>query len=464
MDHSEILKLILRGDDGSEFDEHFSDKQQDLQDLDLIRRGVREPRLWHACNFYGLEAFVPEFVDLYLNDLRNMRKWDIVENIDTLLIDSSGPDPKSKLATEWLIDLIQYNDRPYSNIHSTRSIPTVERLGHSDIWAYHYRPELSSRYRNAVFAMAYAWSMELLAFALDGMELSRALATSIYSIAIERRLVELMEFAHEKGADTTDGCDIAAKFGHVEYLHIAHQLGGSIENTCRIAARNGHAECLWVANRLGGSMLDTCVYAAKNGHAECLWLAYQLGSSIGDSCRYAAEGGYADCLWVIRELGGSIRHACENAAKHGHVDCLRLAYELGSPIGRSCEDAAMHGHVDCLEFACMAGGDIGQSCEVAVKNDHFECFLIAQKYGGNVTEAYRIALSFRNAKVLNWFNNVRGIPFAASSGVGRGDVENGRRCDQGLKAGEARKRMRGCRGHRGRLPPPPPPSTHTGFP
>ena len=101
---------------------------------------------------------------------------------------------------------------PYSNIHSTRSIPTVERLGHSDIWAYHYRPGTIIVIRNAVFAMAYAWSMELLAFALDGMELSRALATSIYSIAIERRLVELMEFAHEKGADTTDGCDIAAKF------------------------------------------------------------------------------------------------------------------------------------------------------------------------------------------------------------------------------------------------------------
>ena len=76
MDHSEVFRLCLEGEDESEFVNYFSDKQRDLLDLDLIRQGVREPCLWHACNYYSISSIVPEFVNLYLNDLRNARKWD----------------------------------------------------------------------------------------------------------------------------------------------------------------------------------------------------------------------------------------------------------------------------------------------------------------------------------------------------------------------------------------------------
>ena len=53
-EHSEVLKLYLEGEDENRIAEYFSDKQRDLLDLDLIRQGVREPCLWHACNYYRL--------------------------------------------------------------------------------------------------------------------------------------------------------------------------------------------------------------------------------------------------------------------------------------------------------------------------------------------------------------------------------------------------------------------------
>ena len=86
-----------------------------MLDLDLIRQGVREPCLWHACNYYSISSIVPEFVDLYLNDLRNARRWDIVEDIDTLLTEL--PDPtNARIATEWLVKLVQYNGQTGSSV------------------------------------------------------------------------------------------------------------------------------------------------------------------------------------------------------------------------------------------------------------------------------------------------------------------------------------------------------------
>ena len=59
--------------------------------------------------------------------------------------------------------------------------------------------------------MAYTWSNELLAFALQDVNLDRNLASYIYHNAIKRGLMDLMKFAHENGADVIDGCNLAAE-------------------------------------------------------------------------------------------------------------------------------------------------------------------------------------------------------------------------------------------------------------
>ena len=218
MEYSEVLRFSLEGRDETEFEEYFADKQADLSDLDAIRRGVREPRLWHVCNFYGLEPFIPEFLGLYLSDLRNMRRWNNIENIDVILLTTLelelGPDSKDKLATEWLIDLIQYNRRPYSDISISEG--------------------LEFEHLKETFAIAYTWSFELLNFALCSMKVDSVLATYIYCCAASRGLLDLMHFAHTKGA----------RGGHVECMRVAQQLGGSIGDSYRCARWRGNHECI----------------------------------------------------------------------------------------------------------------------------------------------------------------------------------------------------------------------------
>lgn len=432
MEHSSFLKSHLRGDNGSGYLKYFRNKKNDLADLDSIRQGVREPRLWRVCIFYELEAFVPEFIDLYLNDLRNMRRWANTDGIDTLLIGTSGPDPTCMLAIEWLVKLVQYGERP---------IPPAPSSPEAEGW-------------KAIFAAAYAWSVKLLTFALQGVDLDAKLASLIYHIAIERAIIidaipetvlpkrmretdkgmlmDVMRFAHKNGADTTDGCDIAAEDGNVECLRLAHELGGSMADVCNIAARSGNVECLRVAHELGSPIQRACSHAAAYGHVECLRLACRLGSPIRRACSHAAAHGHVECLRLAYQLGGEIRGTCMHAAGNGHVECLRVAHELGDKldgvceeavthgkfacfkaaldmgarIGKSCEIAAKHGHVKCLKLACMVGGDIGRSCEIAVENDHFRCFLIAKDHGGNIAKAHEAAVKYRNVKVLYWFASI----------------------------------------------------------
>lgn len=320
MDHSKALKVSNE----SEFEEYFSDRQGDLVDLNAIRRGVREPYLWNVCKFYGLEAFVPEFVDLYLNDLRNARRWDNTENIDTLLLDMMESNYKHKLATEWLVKLVQYGKRPFlqskrlmaeqlmgEQLMSERSRggrPMSEQLREGRTMVPYGDRSVTDMSHietmdwKEIFAMAYTWSMELLMFALRNMEYDTELMTYIYHNAIERGLLNLMRFAHAKGANVIDGCNLAAKSGNVECLRLARQLGGSI----------GHS----------------CEYAAANGHVKCLWLAYEMGSKIGNSCECAAKNGHAHCLCLAHELGGEIGNSCDLAAMYGHIECLRVAHQL----------------------------------------------------------------------------------------------------------------------------------------
>ena len=412
MNHSSILKLFLEGEDESEFANYFSDKQRDLLDLDLIRQGAREPRLWHVCNFYRLEAYIPEFVDLYLNDLRNMHKWDIIEDIDRISVDMSHPD--YKLANEWLIRLVQYDDRPY-----------------------HYTANIGSAYRNKIFAMAYVWSMDLLTFALLDVEINDNLATFIYNTATRRGLQDVMKFAHENDADVDDGCncaaesgnveclrlahelsghvrhacDFAAESGNVECLRLAHELGGHVRHACNFAAESGNVECLRLAHELGGQIRDACIFAARNGHVECMRLAHELGGQIQDACIFAAENGHVECMRVAHDLGASLDDVCEEAIVYGQVECFRAALDMGARIGKSCEIAAEHGNAKCLEYACMAGGDIGRACEITIVNFHFDCFLIVQKYGGDITMAREIAMKHENIEVLEWLD--QHIPTAA---------------------------------------------------
>ena len=173
MKYSGILKLSLEGEDESALDEYFSDKKGDLTDLDAIRQGARRADLWHACNYYSLEAFVPEFVDLYLNDLRNARQWDILENIDRITIDIS--DPEHRLTTEWLVMLVQYGKRSHYN-----SLILADDV------------HIEHAHRDWVFSMAYTWSMELLTLALEDVEWNDVLASFIYRDSAERGLSDLM--------------------------------------------------------------------------------------------------------------------------------------------------------------------------------------------------------------------------------------------------------------------------------
>ena len=381
MKYSKTLKSSLGGKvSESEFAEYFSDKHQDLVDLDAIMHGAREPRLWHVCNSYGLGPFVQEFVDKYFDDLCNGRRWDITEGIDTLLIDTLDADPEATLATKWLVELVQHNKRPYLDSMT----PTGELRG-------------ISKYLKKIFAVAYTWSMELLTFALQDMKLDHDLATFIYNTAVVRGLPDVMKFAHVHDCSVGDGCDLAAKHGNVECLKLAHRLGGSIKNTCEYAAANGHVHCLQLAYELGGSISRACECAAANGHVECLQAAHELGGRIEDACDLAAENGHVHCLQLAYELGGRIEDACDMAAANGHVRCLQLAHELGGSIYRACDLAAANGHVECLQAAHELGGRIEDACDLAAANGHAECLQLAYDLGGRVR--YSCSLAAENGHV-----------------------------------------------------------------
>ena len=112
----------------------------------------------------------------------------------------------------------------------------------------------------------------------------------VYSIinAVKRGLVDLMKFAHENGADTTDGCTIAAESGHVECLRVAHQLGGLIWNACEYAAVRRSCRMLHVAHGIGrqelGFMWNMLPKAAM-GMFAC---SSSIGiGAIGFSCEIA---------------------------------------------------------------------------------------------------------------------------------------------------------------------------------
>ena len=393
MTHSEVLKLFLEGEDESEFANYFSDKQRDLADLDLIRQGVREPCLWHACNYYSISSAVPEFVDLYLNDLRNARRWDIVENIDEILIVTLGPGSRSGMdsrrAIRWLVRLVQYGEQLYLD----DSPPETGR-----------RMDLD--YRRAIFTDAYVWSMELLTLALRDVRMSKNLATAIYRSAAKRSLLDLMKFAHERDAYTFDGCKYAVASGNVECLRLSRKLGGSITRACAYAAEVGNAECLRAAHELGSKLDYSCTNAAMNGHAECLRLASELGDDIGESCELAAARGHIECLRLAHQLGGELGSSCTNAAMNGHVECLRAAVDIGAELGEACEKAAESGDVECLEFACMAGGDTGDSCWIAAENGFLDCLKIAWKYGGSMEGVRDIVTEREYDDILEWLDTV----------------------------------------------------------
>ena len=149
-------------------------------------------------------------MNLYLNDLRNARKWDFTENIDTLLIESSDPDLGLR-PNGWstLVSTMWATGVPY------RSPIPADKL--------HHKSNTGKDLRDGIYVV-YAITRVCIARCRIGWQ---KLASYIYHYAVKRGLMDLMKFAHENGADTSDGFVIFAAVRHVRCLRLAGEVGGS---------------------------------------------------------------------------------------------------------------------------------------------------------------------------------------------------------------------------------------------
>ena len=108
----------------ADIDKHLeSISETDANALSDIYNGGRVSSLWDTYVRYNMSGFDREFVDRYLENIRDGMPWRIVHGIDTMLIESF-PNGMERTSVDWLVNLVQCRNIMYSE----RDLPWVTCL------------------------------------------------------------------------------------------------------------------------------------------------------------------------------------------------------------------------------------------------------------------------------------------------------------------------------------------------
>ena len=161
------------------------------------------------------------------------------------------------------------------------------------------------------------------------------LCNHLFGDALSSGNEALLRFAYRKGLHKSSfACEMAAEHGRLDVLQWLREQSCEWDyRTCYKAARGGHRDLLVWAMNNGAFTTDACNGAARGGHFELVrFLNVECGLRIdGWTVFKAAKAGHFDMVkWMVNEQGCEISSsAIEGATAARHTEMVRWMCEHG---------------------------------------------------------------------------------------------------------------------------------------